>query len=99
MFIKYDFVKGKNEAEPRAQGGLTLTSEALKPSNLLWHLETWHPMLVEKMVDYLREKKMGCRHTERACQAKTKIAEAIHQIHLQIKRLFRVAPFFRYDKI
>ena len=54
-FIKYGFVNGGTEAVPKAQCvecGLMLSNEALKPSKLQRHLETKHPMLVGKPVDY-----------------------------------------------
>lgn len=46
-YIRFGFVNGGDDVEPRAQCvecALTLSNEALKPSNLN-HLETRHPAL------------------------------------------------------
>lgn len=54
-FLKYEFVSGGNEADLRAQYvecGLILSSKPLKPSKLKWHLETKHPTLARKLVEY-----------------------------------------------
>ena len=61
-FIKYGFVNGGSEKEPRAQCvecGLTLSNEALKPSKLQRHLETKHPTLVGKPTEFFKRKESG----------------------------------------
>ncbi|XP_061600964.1 SCAN domain-containing protein 3-like [Cololabis saira] len=58
-FIKYGFVNGGSAAVPRAQCvecGITLSNEALKPSKLQRHLETKHPTLVGKPVEFFKRK-------------------------------------------
>ena len=61
-FIRFGFVNGGDNVEPRAQHvecGLTLSKEALKPSKLKRHLETRHPALAEKPVQYFKRKENG----------------------------------------
>ena len=58
-FIRFGFVNGGDDSEPRAQCvecGLTLSNEALKPSKLKRHLETRHPALAEKPVEYFKRR-------------------------------------------
>lgn len=68
-FIKYGFVNGGSEAVPRAQCvecGLTLSNEALKPSKLQRHLETKHPTLVGKPVEFFKRKEDGLQMQKRS---------------------------------
>lgn len=68
-FIKYGFVNGGTEAVPKAQCvecGLMLSNEALKPSKLQRHLETKHPMLVGKPVEYFKRKEIGLQMQKRS---------------------------------
>lgn len=68
-FIKYGFVNGGNEVEPRAQCvecGLMLSNEALKPSKLKRHLETKHPTLVGKTVEFFQRKENGLQVQKRS---------------------------------
>ncbi|KAM4604703.1 SCAN domain-containing protein 3-like [Polymixia lowei] len=68
-FIKFGFVNGGSEAEPRAQCVecvLTLSNEALKPSKLRRHLETKHPKLVGKPVDFFKRKENGLQIQKRS---------------------------------
>ncbi|XP_061598835.1 uncharacterized protein LOC133461871 isoform X3 [Cololabis saira] len=61
-FIKYGFVNGGSAAVPRAkcvECGLTLSNEALKPSKLQRHLESKHPTLVGKPVEFFKRKEDG----------------------------------------
>ena len=45
--------------ERSVECALTLSNEALKPSNLKPHLETRHPALAEKPVEYFKRKENG----------------------------------------
>uniref|UniRef100_A0A672FW69 HAT C-terminal dimerisation domain-containing protein n=1 Tax=Salarias fasciatus TaxID=181472 RepID=A0A672FW69_SALFA len=68
-FIKPGFVNGGSEAEPRAQCvecGVMLANEALKPSKLRRHLETKHPTLVGKPVDFFKRKESGLHMQKRS---------------------------------
>ncbi len=68
-FIKFGFVNGGSEAEPRAQCvecGLTLSSEALKPSKLRRHIQTKHAQLVGKPLDYFKRKELGLQIQKRS---------------------------------
>lgn len=60
-FLKYGFVKCEQEkGEPRPQCVIcseVLANESLKPSKLKRHLETKHPSLATKPVDYFQRRK------------------------------------------
>lgn len=66
--IKYGFMNGGYEAEPRAQCvecGLTLSNEALKPSKLK-RLKAKHPTLVGELVEFFKRKEKGLQMQKRS---------------------------------
>ena len=90
-----------SEAVPKAQCvecGLTLSNEALKPSKLQRHLETKHPMLVGKPVDYFKRKESGLQMQKRSVVSLTsnskcalKASNLVARRVAQTKKAFTIA--------
>uniref|UniRef100_A0A8C1ZCR9 HAT C-terminal dimerisation domain-containing protein n=1 Tax=Cyprinus carpio TaxID=7962 RepID=A0A8C1ZCR9_CYPCA len=100
-FIKYGFVNGGDEAEPRAQCvecGLMMSNEALKPSKLKRHLETKHPSLVGKSVEFFKRKENGLQMQKRSVVSLTgnskcalKASNLVARRVAQTKKAFTIA--------
>ncbi|XP_037792066.1 protein FAM200B-like [Penaeus monodon] len=74
-FLKYGFVKCEQEkGEPRPQCVIcseVLANESLKPSKLKRHLETKHPSLATKPVDYFQRRKEQMKMSVKVLNAAT----------------------------
>uniref|UniRef100_A0A3B3SPD4 HAT C-terminal dimerisation domain-containing protein n=1 Tax=Paramormyrops kingsleyae TaxID=1676925 RepID=A0A3B3SPD4_9TELE len=100
--MKYGSARGGDDAEPKAQCvqcGLTLSSEALKPSKLKRHIETKHPQRwVEKPLEYLQRKHDGLQLQKQtvvslSTQSKTvlKTSYLVARRVVQRKKAFTIA--------